>query len=71
MKKDKDFELSSSSDSASTSSASLPRESNRRRSGDTEGPGITVRTAVKSYGVGKRRSTVLAGLDMNVKKGSM
>lgn len=32
---------------------------------------IYVRNAVKSYGVGKRRSTVLRGLDMTVKKGTM
>ena len=32
---------------------------------------IYVRNAVKSYGVGKRRSIVLDNLDMNVKKGSM
>lgn len=32
---------------------------------------IFVRGACKSYGVGKRRSTVLRGLDMNVKKGTM
>jgi hypothetical protein len=32
---------------------------------------IFVRNACKSYGVGKRRSTVLRGLDMNVKKGTM
>lgn len=32
---------------------------------------IYVRNAVKSYGVGKRRSHVLRGLDMNVKKGAM
>lgn len=32
---------------------------------------IFVRNASKSYGVGKRRSTVLRGLDMNVKKGTM
>ncbi|XP_046646482.1 ABC transporter G family member 20-like isoform X3 [Daphnia pulicaria] len=32
---------------------------------------IFVRNACKSYGVGKRRSTVLRGLDMNVKKGTI
>lgn len=32
---------------------------------------IYVRHACKSYGVGKRRSNVLRGLDMNVKKGTM
>ena len=32
---------------------------------------IYVRGAEKSYGVGKRRSMVLRGLDMNVKKGVM
>lgn len=33
--------------------------------------GVVVRNAVKSYGVGKRRSTVLNGLEMTVKKGAM
>jgi hypothetical protein len=33
--------------------------------------GVIVRNAIKSYGVGSRRSTVLNGLDMNVKKGTM
>jgi hypothetical protein len=33
--------------------------------------GVIVRNAIKSYGVGSRRSTVLDGLDMNVKKGTM
>ena len=32
---------------------------------------VYVRNASKSYGVGKRRSTVLRSLDMNVKKGTM
>ena len=32
---------------------------------------IYVRRAEKSYGVGKRRSMILRGLDMNVKKGVM
>ncbi|XP_046646484.1 ABC transporter G family member 20-like [Daphnia pulicaria] len=33
--------------------------------------GVIVRNAIKSYGVGSRRSTVLDGLDMNVKKGTI
>lgn len=33
--------------------------------------GVVVRNAIKSYGVGSRRSTVLEGLDMNVKRGTM
>lgn len=33
--------------------------------------GVHVRNAVKSYGVGSRRSIVLNGLDMDVKKGTM
>lgn len=40
-------------------------------SGPTPMEAIYVRNAVKSYGVGKRRSTVLRGLDMTVKKGTM
>ncbi len=32
---------------------------------------VYVRNANKSYGVGKRRATVLRNLDMNVKKGTM
>ena len=32
---------------------------------------VYVRNACKSFGVGKRRSTVLRNLDMNVKKGTM
>lgn len=32
---------------------------------------VYVRNARKSYGVGKRRATVLRNLDMNVKKGTM
>lgn len=38
---------------------------------DSSGQGVVVRNAVKSYGVGSRRSTVLDGLDMNVKRGTM
>ncbi|XP_032784335.2 ABC transporter G family member 20 [Daphnia magna] len=33
--------------------------------------GVMVRDAVKSYGVGSRRATVLQGLNMSVKKGSI
>jgi hypothetical protein len=33
--------------------------------------GVIVQNAIKSYGVGSRRSTVLDGLNMNVKKGTM
>lgn len=33
--------------------------------------GVVVRNAIKSYGVGSRRSTVLEGLDMNVKRGTI
>ena len=40
-------------------------------SGPSPMEAIYVRNAVKSYGVGKRRSTVLRGLDMTVKKGTM
>lgn len=45
-------------------------------SGDSEGgvgaeAAIYVRNACKSYGVGKRRATVLRNLDMTVKKGHM
>jgi hypothetical protein len=32
---------------------------------------VYVRNACKSFGVGKRRATVLRNLDMNVKKGTM
>jgi hypothetical protein len=32
---------------------------------------VSVRNASKSYGVGKRRSSVLSSLDMSVQKGSM
>lgn len=32
---------------------------------------VLVRKATKSYGAGRNRSTVLDGLDMTVKKGSM
>ncbi|XP_057380008.1 ABC transporter G family member 20-like [Daphnia carinata] len=33
--------------------------------------GVVVRNAIKSYGVGRRRSTVLEGLDMSVKRGTI
>ncbi|KAI9558265.1 ABC protein [Daphnia sinensis] len=33
--------------------------------------GVMVRNAIKSYGVGSRRATVLQGLNMSVKKGSI
>lgn len=33
--------------------------------------GVMVRDAVKTYGVGGRRTTILQGLNMSVKKGSM
>ena len=32
---------------------------------------VSVRNASKSYGVGKRRSSVLSSLDMSVQKGTM
>lgn len=33
--------------------------------------GVLVRNAIKSYGVGSRRTTILQRLNMSVKKGSM
>lgn len=34
-------------------------------------PAVLVRNAVKSYGVGSRRTTILAGIDMTVQRGTM
>jgi hypothetical protein len=33
--------------------------------------GVLVRNAIKTYGVGSRRTTILERLNMSVKKGSM
>jgi|688.fasta_scaffold1530162_1 hypothetical protein len=33
--------------------------------------GVLVRNAIKTYGVGSRRTTILEKLNMSVKKGSM
>ena len=61
MSKDED-KLSATGNGFSSSESS-------RSTHDTHG--VVVRNAVKSYGVGKGRSTILKGLDMNVMKGSM
>ncbi|KZS17646.1 ABC protein, subfamily ABCH [Daphnia magna] len=35
------------------------------------GPAVLVRNAIKSYGTGEKRSSVLAGFDMNVQRGTI
>lgn len=48
-----------------------PDESRSSSSSDSNVQGVTVRNAIKSYGVGRKRTAILKGFDMNVKKGSM
>ena len=52
-------------------SSPSPQQINGINSMDNSAHGVFVRNATKSYGVGRYRCSVLQGLDMNVKKGTM
>ena len=49
----------------------LGSEMNDISAGNSVQYGVLVRNAIKTYGVGSRRTTILEKLNMSVKKGSM